>query len=56
MTRTPEHCGLITRMGDKDSSYPRRENGKCQGYAAGIDNDEPCDICKECKYNEFYED
>lgn len=29
-------------------------DGKCQGYAG--DTDEPCEACKECEYNEWYEE
>ena len=56
MSRTPKHCGLITKMGDKGTNYPKQVDGKCEGYQVSRDNDEPCDICKECKYNEFYEE
>ena len=54
MKRTLDHCGLITKMGDKDSP-PKQINGKCEGYQKSCINDEPCEICKRCKlciYNE----
>lgn len=54
MKRTLDHCGLISRMGDKECP-PRQYDGKCEGYAVSRDNDEPCSICKECKLNVFYE-
>ena len=55
MKRTLEHCGLITRMGDKDSP-PNQHGGRCDGYAVSETNDEPCYICKGCKLNTFYEE
>lgn len=55
MKRTLEHCGLITKMGDKDCP-PKQEDGKCYGYGKSQDDDEPCEICKECKLNVFYKE
>lgn len=55
MKRTLDHCGLITKMGDKDSP-PKQINGKCEGYQKSRIDDEPCEICKECKLNMMYED
>jgi hypothetical protein len=42
-------------MGDKDSP-PKQINGKCEGYQKNLIDDEPCEICKECKLNMMYED
>ena len=56
MKRTLEHCGLITKMGDKGTGYPRQTANKCQGYAVSREDDEPCETCKNCRYNEFYEE
>ena len=55
MKRTLENCSLIKKMGDRGTSYPEQRDGKCGGYCVSRDNDEPCDICKDCKFNEFYE-
>ena len=55
MRRTLEHCGLITRMGDKEHP-PKVENGRCEGYQQGRYDDEPCDTCKECELNVWHED
>lgn len=55
MVRTLNHCGLITKMGDKNCP-PKQSDGKCEGYQVSRDNDEPCDICKHCRMNIFYEE
>lgn len=35
---------------------PRQQDGKCDGYQKSEGDDEPCETCKECKLNTFYED
>ena len=55
MKRTLDHCGLITKMGDKDCP-PKQTDGKCEGYQKSSTDDEPCEICKKCKLNEMYEE
>ena len=50
MKRTLEHCSLITKYGK-----PRQADGKCDGFQKSKDDDEPCDICVDCKLNTFYE-
>lgn len=52
MRRTLEHCSLITKLQDK----PQQEDGKCYGFARDYDDDEPCDICMECKLNIYHEE
>lgn len=49
--RTLDHCKLITAFGK-----PHQANGKCDGYQKTEVNDEPCETCKKCKLNTFYED
>ena len=56
MKRTLENCSLIKKMGDRGTSYPEQRDGKCSGYCVSRDNDEPCDVCKNCKLNEYYEE
>ena len=54
MNKSLEHCGLISRMQDKENP-PRQYDGKCEGYC-NADRDEPCDECKRCKLNTAYEE
>ena len=47
--RTMENCRLI-----KEHGKPDMDNSKCIGL--GIENDdEPCEICKNCRLNNTYE-
>lgn len=50
--RTLDHCRLITKMGEK----PSQQDGKCDGFQKSSNDDEPCEICKKCNLNTFYED
>lgn len=50
MKRTLDNCTLIERIG----SQPIQYDGKCEGFAG--DTDEPCEKCKECKLNVWYEE
>lgn len=50
-SRTMENCRLI-----KESGSPGLENGKCIGFAQSYENDEPPEVCKECKLHYLYED
>jgi len=55
VTRTPENCSLIkkglkTGLGEPKIYY---NVNKCEGYSKGYD-DEPCETCKNCKYNLWY--
>lgn len=49
--RTLNHCRLITQFGK-----PRQHDGKCDGFQKSGTDDEPCEICRKCKLNTFYED
>lgn len=49
--RTLDHCSIITLLGFKPNQY----DGKCEGFQVDKDNDEPCETCKNCKLNIFYE-
>lgn len=51
MKRTLDNCSLIKEMGSK----PRQYDGRCEGFG-GSDGDEPCQKCKECKLNVWYEE
>lgn len=50
--RTLDNCSLFRQMGSK----PPQGNGKCIGFAKSEYDDEPCEQCKECKFNVFYEE
>lgn len=50
--RTIDNCSLIKRMG---GAKPDKEKGRCVGFARSEADDEPCEICKNCKLNSFYE-
>lgn len=53
--RTIKNCSLIKKMGTR----PDTDEGKCVGFGtidgSGVEDDEPCEICKECKHNNTYE-
>lgn len=51
MKRTLDNCRLVQKYG-----RPRQQDGKCAGFQKSEIDDEPCEICKECKLNEFYEE
>ena len=53
--RTPKNCSLIKRAVKLGEGECGSENGKCIGYA-GADADEPCETCKYCKFNVWYEE
>lgn len=53
--RTLDHCRMITKYQDL-LGRPRQQDGKCDGYQKSEDDDEPCETCKECKLNSFYEE
>ena len=52
MSRTLENCNLIKKMG----AEPAQHNGKCYGFARSEWDDEPCETCKVCKLNYYYDD
>lgn len=54
MIRTIENCSLVKRMVRKGAGEPEREGDRCLGYAGQAD--EPCETCKECKLNVWYDD
>lgn len=43
----------IYLKGETDGNW---QDGKCDGYQKSEGDDEPCETCKECKLNTFYED
>ena len=56
----PGDCDVIRKAiehgeGEPDTYF---ENGRlvCEGYQKGYLDDEPCEGCIECVYNECYED
>lgn len=51
MKRTLENCKLANKYG-----APNHYDGKCEGFQKSSEDDEPCEICKECKLHLFYED
>lgn len=48
---TLENCSLIREYGK-----PIQLDGKCEGFGTSKNDDEPCEICKECNLNVYYED
>jgi len=44
MKRTLDNCRLVQKYGK-----PPQYNGMCEGQATSPTNDEPCEICKNCK-------
>lgn len=55
--RTPQNCSLIKRGLREGIGLPQTDNdGKCMGYSHSEDDDEPCEICKECKWNMSFEE
>lgn len=53
--RTLDHCRMISKYQDL-LGKPQQRDGKCDGYQKSQGDDEPCETCKECKLNTFYED
>ena len=49
--RTLENCRLIKKLG-----RPAISGGKCDGMAKSRTDDEPCETCKRCKLNTWYDD
>lgn len=48
------HCATIVNGCNAGITLPERDaDGKCSGYAGMTD--EPCDACRECPINVFYE-
>lgn len=54
MQRTLENCTLIQKCVRRGIGNPEQRNGKCMGYQKSENDDEPCEICKSCKLNEYY--
>ena len=56
----PGNCDVIRKAIETGEGEPRVyfDNGRliCEGYQRTYSDDEPCEDCKECKYNESYED
>lgn len=53
MKRTLDNCSLIKKLGNATQN-----NRKCEGFGKNEYDDEPCEICKECKlhYLNFVEE
>lgn len=55
--RTLEHCGLITKCKKAGIGRPEQySTGKCEGYQKSDIDDEPCELCKECRLQVDYEE
>ena len=50
---TPQNCSLIKKQVSLGEGEPEQKNGKCLGYGGNMD--EPCEVCKNCAYQESYE-
>lgn len=46
-----EYCSLVSAYGK-----PNQTDGKCDGFQKSGEDDEPCEICKKCTLNTFYEE
>ena len=46
-----EYCSLVSTYGK-----PNQTDGKCDGFQKNREDDEPCEICKKCTLNTFYEE
>lgn len=53
--RTLEHCSLITQCVRAGIGKPHQANGKCDGYEKSANDDGPCEQCKKCELNTYYE-
>jgi hypothetical protein len=51
--RTIENCRLVKKAIRQGVGEPKMIDGKCEGYAGNTD--EPCETCKNCNINSFYE-
>lgn len=54
--RTLDNCSLIKYCVLRGLGYPIKKDGKCFGYQKSEFDDEPCEKCRKCKLNEFYEE
>lgn len=43
--RTSENCRYVRKVGSPGTDA----NGKCMGFAKSKEDDEPMEICKQCK-------
>jgi len=50
-TRTLENCSLIKKFG-----LPEQFDEKCAGLGRDYNDDEPCDVCKNCKLNYYFKE
>ena len=53
MMDKPADCELHNRSYSGKCNYTE---AKCEGYCSSATDDEPVDQCKECKFNEFWEE
>lgn len=51
MKRTLDNCKLVKKHG-----RPLQYDGVCEGFARSETDDEPCEICKECRLHYLYDD
>lgn len=49
-------CSFVKECVSKGLGEPMQKNGKCAGYQKSDIDDEPCERCKNCELNEFYEE
>lgn len=55
--RTLRNCSIIKRESWRGNGTPEQINGKCLGYCHSENDDEPIEVCKNCKLQEsYYED
>lgn len=54
MKRTPQNCTIADKVYDRDAPSRYDKDGKCAGIRKT--DDEPIEVCRECKLNMFYEE
>ena len=54
MKRTLYNCSLIKKMVNEGIGEPERHYTTRVGYQKSENDDEPCEICKNCKLNYMY--
>lgn len=53
--KTLQKCWIIKKALANGEGLPTLYDGHCGGYQKSKSDDEPCEPCKRCKLNCFYE-
>ncbi len=57
--KTINNCTVIKAAIEDGAGTPEVKDGKCLGYShvrTNIEDDEPIDKCKRCKFNVYYKE